>query len=254
MRRGIISLAVAVVVLVVAGPSFAGGTEQATAAPSLGSFQSGVIGSAASKAGVLSATTQGVNFNPGSYCSCSECLYLDIYDPSHTDSAPVGSPWVLGPVYTTNNLQAGKLYLVTVRGDVSYWSQTGPAPSWASDPGTWTGTPGNPPRYPSPATANGYTGFDWEYVFAVPYPFDDFPVPAHVPAEGISVDGGATFLDYVPVGGQVYHSDHTYQYIVVGQGKKAGFRTTDTGPTSDNSGRYKICVQLLTACGDIGSK
>ena len=249
MRNGTLSLAVVALVLAVAGPGAAAAGQEVTAPPSLGAFQAGVVGSGGSQAGGMDVSSQGSHLSyGGSTCSCSECLYLDIYDPSHTQSAPAGSPWVLGPVYTSGTLLAGSLYLVTVRGDVSYWNQTGPAPSWASNPSTWTGTPGNYPEYPSPGTANGKTGFDWEYVFAVPYTFTTFPIPAHVPAEGISTDGGLTFNDYVPIAGQVYNPNHVYQYVVVGQGKKAGFRTTDTGPTSDNSGQYKICVQLLTAC------
>jgi hypothetical protein len=248
MRKGIPVVAAVLLALAVVVPGFAADAQQVPATPSLGAFQAGVVGSDAVGAEGMSATTQGSNWQPGTYCSCSECVFLDIYDPSHTQMAPVGSPWVLGPVYTSTALKSGSLYLITIRGDVSYWGQTGPAPSWASNPLTWTGTPNNPPMFPSPGTANGYTGFDWEYVYAIPYAFTKFPIPAHLPAAGISLDGGLTFADYVPVGGQVYNSGHTYQYVVVGQGKKAGFRTTDTGPTSDNSGQYKICVQLLTPC------
>lgn len=187
---------------------------------------------------------------------CSECLYLDLYDPSHSTTAPVGSPWVLGPVTSTYYLTSGKWYLITISGDVSYWAQdTSNSPNWTSNPATWTGTPGNPPRYPSPGATNGYTGFDWEYVFAIPYaktyPPPDSSFPHHLLQGGISVNGpGGPFMDLSPIGGQSYHPDHMYKYLVQGMGNRASFESTDTGPTSDNSGRYKICIQVV--CGDDG--
>jgi hypothetical protein len=248
MRNGVLTfVAVGILALAAVSPSYAGEDPEVLVAASLGDLQSRMVGSDAVQTRGMNASAQWYNSNGD--LKCSECFYLDAYDPPHTGSAPTGSPWILGPVFTSGNLTSGKLYLVPIRGAVSYWAQTGPATSWASPPATWTGTLGNPPPYPSPGTANGYTGFDWENVFAIPYAFSDFPIPAHLPAEGISVDGGVTFTDYIPVGGQVYHSNHVSQYLLVGQGKKAGFRITDTGPTSDNSGRYKICLQLLSACG-----
>jgi hypothetical protein len=225
---------------------------------------SGVAGSALGalqiakpSSGLMLATTQGGTPPNCGELKCSECFFLDVYDPSHTVNAPAGSPWVIGPATSAGYLANGQWYIVTISGDVSYWAQdTSNTPNWTSNPGTWTGTPGNPPRYPSPGTTNGYTGFDWEYIFAVPYtlvyPQPDTSFPHHLPLEGISVNGpGGPFADYVPIGGQSYHPDHVYKYFVQGQGQPISIRTTDTGPTSDNSGQYKICVQAV--CGSDGT-
>ena len=188
---------------------------------------------------------------------CSECIYLDTHDPSHTTNAPQGSPWVIGPVTSAYYLAAGKWYVITISGDVSYWAQdTSNSPNWTSDPATWTGTPGNPPKYPSSGALNGNTGFDWEYIFAIPYsktyPPPDSSFPHHLPVFGVSLSGvGGPFVDFVPIGGQAYHPDHVYKYFVQGLGNRASFEATDTGPTSDNSGMYKICIQAV--CGDDGS-
>jgi hypothetical protein len=188
---------------------------------------------------------------------CSECMYLDTHDPAHTTNAPVGSPWVIGPVTSTYYLASDKWYIITISGDVSYWAQdTSNSPNWTSDPSTWTGTPGNPPRYPSPGAMNGYTGFDWEYVFAIPYaktyPPPDSSFPHHLPVFGTSLNGTTgPYVGFVPVGGLTYHPDHVYKYYVQGIGNRASFQATDTGPTSDNTGQYKICIQ--TVCGDDGT-
>ena len=188
---------------------------------------------------------------------CSECLYLDTHDPSHTTNATPGSPWVIGPVTSSYYLASGKWYVITISGDVSYWAQDNSnSPNWMSNPSTWTGIPGNPPRYPSPGTVNGYTGFDWEYIFAIPYgktyPPPDSSFPHHLPVFGISLNAtSGPFVDFVPIGGQSYHPDHVYKYFVQGLGNRISFEASDTGPTSDNSGRYKICIQVV--CGDDGS-
>jgi hypothetical protein len=201
--------------------------------------------------GALSANAAGLNAvseGAGTTLSCSECLCLDTYDPTHTDNAPAGNPWVLGPVHTAGILQNGAMYLITVSGDVSYWYQS----VWSGT--TIVGTPGNI-RYPSDGQCDssgthGLSGFDWEYLFA--FPGTSETVPQHLPADVTSLDGGVTYYDPVPLGGQAYSSSHVYQYIVFGQGKQAYFRVTDSGPTSDNWGKYKICIQHLTACGSNG--
>jgi hypothetical protein len=103
--------------------------------------------------------------------------------------------------------------------------------------------------------AQGYTGFDWENVFAYPNnTHGNFLSggPLHTVFQGISLDNGITYYDLTPVGGQAYHASHSYQYLVEGQGKLAAFRVTDNGPHSDNYGRFRICVQKLVPCGENG--
>jgi hypothetical protein len=171
---------------------------------------------------------------------CKECLYLDTYDPSHTTNAPAGNPWVIGPVYTSAILEKGKAYIITVAGESSFWWQS----VWTSA-ASFSGTPGTYPTYPSPGTTNGYTGFDFECLFAYP---GTIGVPILFTAQTISLDGGSTWHDLPIMGGETCHASHTYQFLVEGQGKTAGFRVTDSGPGIDNSGRYRICVQCLIAC------
>jgi hypothetical protein len=189
-------------------------------------------------------TTQG--FTATTQCtnpplSCQECVYLDTYSPAHTTNAPSGNPWVLGPVYTSSILASGQAYLITVSGDVSLWFQS----VWTGA-GAVSGTPGTYPGYPSPGTTNGDTGFDSECLFA-------FPGTLTVPQgffsnQTISLDGGASWQALPMMGGQACHPNHVYQFLVEGQGKKLAFRYTDSGPTYDNSGRFKICVQKLITC------
>jgi hypothetical protein len=123
---------------------------------------------------------------------------------------------------------------------------------------TKIGNPGAAPMFLSPAVPTGdqgYTGFDWEYVFA--YPNDSHGNflsggPLHTIFQGISVDNGATYNDLTPLGGQMYHAAHSYQYVVEGHGTYAAFRIMDNGPHSDNYGRFHICIQKLVPCGDNG--
>ena len=224
----------------------------ATVGSELGALQTAIPGGHS-----MQASTEGVRTPSCGVETCSECIFLDTHDSSHTTNAPVGSPWVVGPVTTANYLASGQWYVITVSGDVSYWAQdTSNSPNWTSNPATWTGTPGNSPAYPSPGTLNGYTGFDWEYIFAIPYsktyPPPDSSFPHHLPIADVSLNGpGGPFVDLVPIGGQTYHPDHVYKYFVQGLGQQASFEVTDSGPTSDNSGKYKICIQAV--CGNDGT-
>lgn len=173
--------------------------------------------------------------------SCQECFYLDTYSPAHTTNAPDGNPWVLGPVYTNSVLASGQAYLITVSGDVSLWFQS----VW-TEAGAVSGTPGTYPAYPSQDTTNGNTGFDAECLFAFP---GTFTVPqAFFGNQTISLNGGGAWQALPMMGGQSCHPDHVYRFLVEGQGQKLGFRYTDSGPTSDNSGEFKICVQKLIPC------
>lgn len=238
VRNVVGGVAVAMGVLLVAGMVFAqegiGEPSKIGVQPNLVDLQLGVGRPS------MSASTQCIN---PPILTCAECFFIDTFDPAHTTNAPVGDPWVIGPVSSNGILMAGKPYLVTVTGDVSYWMK-----SWWDGATMITGAPGTSPRYPSSSATNGETGYDFEDVFAIPYLFNSYPIPAHVPSAGFSTDGGATFFDSVPLGGQTYHSDHVYQYVVIGQGQRLLVRRTDGGPTTDNYGQFKICVQYLKPC------
>ena len=178
---------------------------------------------------------------------CSECHWLDSYNAVNTyDPNVVGSD-VINTLTTTNALANGTMYLITIRGDSTYWGNS-----------YWTapiGTPGTSPMFPSPdvpLALQGYVGGDWAYLFG--YPNNNHGNlfaggPGHLGNNMISLDNGATYHDLVPIGGMVYSADHVYQFLVFGQGQRAKFSVSDQGPHNDNYGRFWICVQAVTLCG-----
>lgn len=184
--------------------------------------------------------------------TCSKCVYIDLYDGAHTTAAPVGSAWILpningGKGVTVGTLVNKQTYLITVTGWVSYWFKS----LWDTFP--TIGFPHQPPKYYSdmggcPSHANQtLTGYDWQCLFAYPQ-FPGAPVlalPSYYSAARVSIDGGATYTDPVQLGGMSCSPDHTYRYLIVGKGQAAYFRISDTGPTYDNYGKYKICVQAV---------
>ncbi|MFI5181877.1 MAG: hypothetical protein ACHQPI_10835 [Thermoanaerobaculia bacterium] len=188
--------------------------------------------------------------------TCSKCVYIDIFDAAHTTGAPAGSPWILpningGKGVSVGTLISGKTYLVTVTGWVSYWFRS----LW--DAYGAVGLPIQPPKYysdgpgaPLPADQT-MTGYDWQCLFAYPATGGVHPVPSSYSSNRVSLDGGVTYGDLSALGGLVCSPDHTYRYLIVGKGLPAYFRISDTGPTYDNYGKYKICVQLV-CCGETG--
>ncbi|MFI5181876.1 MAG: hypothetical protein ACHQPI_10830 [Thermoanaerobaculia bacterium] len=194
-------------------------------------------------------------WNPGTL-TCATCVYIDLFDGANATNAPPGSPWILpningGKGVSVGTLSSGHTYLITVTGTVSYWFKS----LWDTSP--IVGTPVAPPVYysdtpPGPSHAlQTDTGYDWECVFAYPnFLGIVHPVPSHFPQNRVSLDGGTTYFDPTPLGGQSCAPDHTYRYLVTGGGKQAYFRITDTGPTYDNYGKFKICVQAVCSNAD----
>jgi hypothetical protein len=184
--------------------------------------------------------------------TCSTCVYIDLFDAAHTTNAPAGSPWILpninnGKGVSVGRLISGQTYLVTVTGYVSYWFRH----MW--DHYGSVGIPVQPPMYFSSATGSPahadqtQAGYDWHCLFAYPR-FPGAPVmdlPSPYTSERVSLDGGATYNDLVQLGGLACSPDHTYRYLIVGKGQESFFRITDTGPTYDNYGKYRICVQAV---------
>lgn len=204
--------------------------------------------------GTFQATTQHVT-GTGS-CpqeTCYECLSLDSYNPTNTYNPSVPGSEIVNTVQTTNALTLGQPYMITITGTVSYWAAN-----------TWTDPDGSPAPHPIfysptvPSAMQGDVGSDWEYQFAYPNMSHGelFPSgPKHIVYDGISLDNGATFIDLVPLGGQLYSSSHSYSYLVEGQGVQAKFNVSDSGPHSDNYGVFKICIyklQPVTTCGTRG--
>ncbi len=255
VNKGLLLAAVGLVgALVLATPAIAqqNKLDQATASGTaitsidLGTLQSMGPG------GQFNASTQGMQVSTGSVSetndlTCEDCIWLDTYSPNNTYNPSVPGSNIINIATTPQVLTTGVPYEITITGTVSYWA----ASAWLA---SMIGNPGSAPIFLSPAVATGlqtYTGFDWEYVFAYPNnSHGNFLSggPLHVVFQGISLDNGATFLDYTPLGGQSYHSAHSYSYLVEGQGQKAAFEVSDNGPHSDNYGRFKICVQKLNPC------
>jgi hypothetical protein len=184
--------------------------------------------------------------------TCSKCVYIDLFDSAHSVNAPAGSPWILpdingGKGVTVGTLVNGQTYLITVTGWVSYWFKS----VW--DAHSSVGIPVDPPKHYSDAPGaplpadQARTGYDWRCLFAYPQ-FPGVPVvalPSSYHSERVSLDGGVTYGELEPLGGMVCAPDHTYRFLVVGKGLQAYFRISDTGPTYDNYGKYKICVQAV---------
>lgn len=210
-------------------------------------------------AGTVQAGSGG-GAEPGCYdnLTCSKCVYIDLYDGAHTVNAPLGSPWILpdingGKGVSVGTLINGQTYLVTVTGWVSYWFKS----LWDAYPSA--GIPVQPPKYysdapgaPSPADQTK-TGYDWQCLFAYPQsPFaPTLALPLPYSQNRLSLDGGVTYIDPPALGGLSCSPDHTYRYLIVGKGLPSYFRISDTGPTYDNYGKYKICVQAV--CCSTGS-
>ena len=190
------------------------------------------------------------------YCSdttCSTCVYIDIFDGAHKTNAPAGSPWVLpnrnnGRGVSVGRLLKGQTYLVTVTGWVSYWFK-----------GWWeyyptVGIPAQPPKYYSTGTGapsttrQTQTGYDWMCLFAYPQcpgTPSSMNLPATYPSSRLSLDGGQTYTDMMQILGAGCSPDHTYRFLIAGKGEEGFFRISDTGPTFDNYGKYKICVRAV---------
>lgn len=201
--------------------------------------------------GDLEHTAQSAGMHATVSCTnfCSECHWLDSYNAVNTYVDGVAGSQVINTLSTTNILASGKLYLITITGNMTYWGNS-----------YWTapiGSPEDHPMFASPAVAlniQGYVGADWEYLYG--YPNNNkgnlfVNGPGHLGSNYISLDNGLTYQDLIPLNGMVYNGNHVYTFLVWGKGQKAKFQDSDQGPHNDNYGRFWICVQLLTPCGDV---
>lgn len=179
----------------------------------------------------------------------SQSLTLDTYSPAHTNDA--------GPVSTIGTLDANKLYVVKVQGTWSAWV---PA-LWTGHvfrrPAVRCGTPESAPMFPSPnGFGTGPVGQDAETVFAaIEIGFCQRTYPhEYNKGTGFLMNLGSGFQHYAPFGGDVNtpSPDHSYTYILAGQGGPISFEQKDRN-TTDNYGEYHITVTLGTdACGNGG--
>jgi len=141
------------------------------------------------------------------------------------DARLVGNPG--GYVLTTNALQAGVEYQITVEGNWSAW-----LPSW------WSCQSPYPAVFLSPSVPDGTeAGMDAEWRYADAGNCNR----ADTPYQGISfsLDAGGSWFDPAPIDG-TFNSAHTYEYTVTGTGQQAGFLIGDTN--EDNHGIMKVTV------------
>jgi hypothetical protein len=167
---------------------------------------------------------------------CSECFMLDTYDPNNTPPGDLIA-------HSTTTLETGVLYLITIKGTYAVW----PMSWWV---GSGQGAVEAAPQFSSPGGANGPVVADWEWLFGWYAPTPILAFPIGLPFQSVSLDGGLTYGQLVPVGAQAYNPSHVYQYVVKGQNAQVFFKKHDS-PTNDNYGVFRICIQKLTVCGSL---
>ncbi len=174
---------------------------------------------------VLSGHSTQVTMSPA-----DETLYMDM---RLSQNATVGS----------SALVIGASYLLRISGTWSAWSPN----TWSS----YCGAAEDAPVIPSPGVTNGKVGVDAEYVFAAPNGYGICGRPGGPPwynrGPEISLDGGSTWREATPID-KNYHSDHKYEYLVIGQGYPIRIRFVDS-PNSDNYGILPVTVTSITCSG-----
>jgi murein DD-endopeptidase MepM/ murein hydrolase activator NlpD len=150
-------------------------------------------------------------------------------------------------IASTLPLEAGRTYLLTLRGTFSFWAPT----QW----GHWLGENAERicwgvaeegPLYPSPADFTGAVGADPEYTFALPiYPggCEDGPLdPRRRTSVHFSTVSGGT-LAQIPPTIESFSSKHSYQYLVGGNGLPLVIAILDSG-VQDNYGQFLVWIEL----------
>lgn len=148
-------------------------------------------------------------------------------------------------VSTSEALEDGKQYLITVQGTYTGWNEN-----------LDVGTPEADAMFPSSTSGRSSTevGVDADTLFAYPSDRSGHTI-GHTDTFQISLDGGATFSHHEPDDGP--HStpvaDHLYKYTVTGSGDVASFRVSDVpGAYGDNYGKLSITIQALDSSGSGG--
>ncbi|MEX2350800.1 MAG: PKD domain-containing protein [Balneolaceae bacterium] len=151
-----------------------------------------------------------------------------LFEVVEVDARLVGNPG--GPALSTNILEAGVEYRITVDGN---WS------AWPSD--WWDCTSPSPTKYLSPDVPNGTNaGIDAEYMYAKPGSCG--MTPTGFKRLQFSLDAGTNYFYPTALDG-AYNLDHVYEYEVTGVGQKAGFLIGDTN--EDNHGIMKVTIEEI---------
>jgi hypothetical protein len=158
-----------------------------------------------------------------------------------------------GPVSTSDILTAGRYYGIQAQGTYSaflpnVWARANTLPRIVC------GAPEALPTLPSPGRATALAGQDVEVIFARPW---FAPCPHALPATLaplFQMDTGSGFSHVVPNGGPFTtpQPNHSYTYLVRGQGAIASFRIGDSN-TVDNNGILQIAVRPATVSDCAGN-
>src|SRR3954453_8898647 len=154
-----------------------------------------------------------------------------------------------GPVSTPDVLTAGRFYGIEVSGTFTtylnkIWQRSN---AHFGICGTALGSLSGP-VFPSPGGATGTpAGQDAEGIFSRPW---FLPCPHPLPKQygAFKVDLGSGFAHPAAnnMPSSAPHANHTYVYLVQGQGAVARFEQVDT-PTGDNDGILQVTVRPATA-------
>ncbi|HYO73619.1 MAG TPA: hypothetical protein VEU33_46895, partial [Archangium sp.] len=167
--------------------------------------------------------------------------YADNYGRVQISVLPAEELWLdtrsSSPILSTELLERGKPYRVTMLGTYNVWGNMAPL-------GAKSGKPEPTPMFPSPKGANKEVGLDPEFVFAWPKGTSPDKSPAPAPRRDslieVSLDGGKTWKH--PSSTEAFNAtDHRYTYELTGDGNALQVRLRDK-PYGDNSGRVQIFV------------
>ena len=138
-----------------------------------------------------------------------------------------------GAVLTTNPLESGEKYRITVEGNWSAWT-----PGSLATGGCPAALP-VPVQFGSPSVPLGtLAGVDFEFLFASIFNPARCVIlttsgPIALVTALFSLDAGATFFDPVPINA-AFNTNHIYEYIVTGTGQKAAFFINDSNSSASS--------------------
>ena len=141
-------------------------------------------------------------------------------------------------------LNEGQKYQITMSGTYSLWG-----PQQWTDRGVCIRGRSEPgPMFPSPYKKNGRVGADPYYRFARPFygpcDYSNMHDPSETTSEIMfSLDGGDSYSIPIPTAAE-YRKDHTYTYIVIGQGSPLLVRLNDA-VLEDNYGQIFVSIEKI---------
>jgi len=139
-------------------------------------------------------------------------------------------------------LDEGQKYRIVMSGTYSLW-----VPEQWTDQGVCIrGKSELRPMFPSPRKTNGWVGADPYYRFARPFygPCQKLLDPGEtISAMMFSLDGGKNYSIPIPMIPE-YREDHTYTYVVIGQGYPLKVKLDDA-VLDDNYGQIFVIIEKI---------